>query len=113
MALNRVAGMLVLIPAALVCPAVFAAGASYFRDVRPVIQRQCQGCHQPNLKSSNLDLTTYAGFKTGGKHGPSTSTIVKYLSGESKPQMPLGQPPLPPETIELFHTWIAAGAKDD
>jgi WD40 repeat protein len=78
-----------------------------------VIQRQCQGCHQPNLKSSNLDLTSYDGFKTGGKRGPAATTVVKYLTGENKPQMPLGQPPLPPESIELFRTWIAAGAKDD
>ena len=90
-----------------------AADVSYFRDIQPVIQRQCQGCHQPNLKSSNLDLTTYLGFKTGGKHGPTASTVVKYLTGETKPQMPLGLPPLPAESIELFRTWIAAGAKDD
>src|SRR3984893_1703591 len=113
MALNRVAGMLVLIPAALVCPAVFAAGASYFRDVRPIIQRQCQGCHQPNLKSSNLDLTTYEGLAAGGKRGPALGLLVKYLTGETKPQMPLGMPPLPPEQIELVRNWVAAGGKDD
>jgi len=66
-----------------------AADPSYFRDVRPVLQRQCQGCHQPNLKSSNLDLTTYEGLAAGGKHGPGLNFIVKYLTGEMKPQMPL------------------------
>ena len=71
-----------------------AADPSYFRDVRPVLQRQCQGCHQPNLKSSDLDLTTYEGLAAGGKHGPGLPLIVKYLTGEMKPQMPLGQPPL-------------------
>jgi WD40 repeat protein len=90
-----------------------AADPSYFRDVRPVLQRQCQGCHQPNLKSSNLDLTTYEGLAAGGKHGPGLAILVKYLTGESKPQMPLGQPPLPPESIEVVRSWIAAGAKDD
>ena len=38
---------------------------------------------------------------------------MKYLTGEMKPQMPVGQPPLPPEQIELVRNWIAAGAKDD
>ena len=90
-----------------------AADVSYFRDIQPVIQRQCQGCHQPNLKSSNLDLTSYDGFKAGGKRGPAFATVLKYLTGENKPQMPLGQPALPPESIELFRAWIAAGAKDD
>ena len=35
-------------------------------EIRPILQRQCQGCHQPNLKSSNLDLTTYEGLAAGG-----------------------------------------------
>jgi WD40 repeat protein len=30
-----------------------------------------------------------------------------------KPQMPLGQPPLAPEQIDLVRNWIAAGGKDD
>jgi WD40 repeat protein len=91
----------------------FAADVSYFRDVRPIIQRTCQGCHQPNVKSSGLDLTSYEGLMTGGKRGPATSTIVNYLTGEIKPQMPLGQPPLPPDQIELVRAWVKAGAKDD
>jgi WD40 repeat protein len=90
-----------------------AADPSYFRDVRPVLERQCQGCHQPNLKSSGLDLTTYEGLSAGGKHGPGPGVIVKYLTGEAKPQMPLGQPPLAAAEIELVRGWIAAGAKDD
>jgi WD40 repeat protein len=90
-----------------------AAEPSYFREIRPVLQRQCQGCHQPNLKSSNLDLTTYEGLKAGGKRGPALGLLVQYLTGESKPQMPLGMPPLPTEQVELVRNWVAAGGKDD
>ncbi len=90
-----------------------AAEPSYFREIRPILQRQCQGCHQPNLKSSNLDLTTYEGVKAGGKRGPAFGLLVQYLTGEMKPQMPLGMPPLPAEQIDLVRTWVAAGAKDD
>jgi WD40 repeat protein/mono/diheme cytochrome c family protein len=90
-----------------------AADPGYFRDIKPLLQRNCQGCHQPNLKSSDLDLTTYEGFAKGGKHGPAAASIVKYITGEMKPQMPLGQPPLPAEQIELVRAWVAAGAKDD
>ena len=79
---------------------LWAADPSYFRDVRPILQRQCQGCHQPNLKSSNLDLTTYQGLKEGGKRGTAFPLLVSFLTGEMKPQMPLGQPPLTPEQIE-------------
>jgi WD40 repeat protein len=90
-----------------------AADPSYVRDIRPILQRQCQGCHQPNLKSSNLDLTTYQGLKEGGKRGTAFPLLVSFLTGEMKPQMPLGQSPLAPEQIELVRNWIAAGAKDD
>jgi WD40 repeat protein/mono/diheme cytochrome c family protein len=90
-----------------------AADPSYSRDVRPVLQRQCQGCHQPNLKSSGLDLTTYEGLAAGGKHGPAIPIILKYVTGEMKPQMPLGQPALAAESIDAIRKWIDAGAKDD
>jgi WD40 repeat protein len=90
-----------------------AAEPGYFREIRPVLQHNCQGCHQPNLKSSNLDLTTYDGIKAGGKRGPAFGLLVQYLTGEMKPQMPLGMPPLPADQIDLIRTWVAAGAKDD
>src|SRR6185369_10226837 len=101
--------------AAVACfaPGLSAAEPSYYREVRPVLQRNCQGCHQPNLKSSDLDLTSYQGLAAGGKHGAGPGVIAKYLSGEMKPQMPLGQPPLPAEQIELVRNWVSAGAKDD
>jgi WD40 repeat protein/mono/diheme cytochrome c family protein len=106
--------------AALILSAAKAADPSYSRDVRPILQRSCQGCHQPNLKSSDLDLTTFAGLTAGGKRGaalragaPEESAIVRYITGELKPQMPPGQPALPAEQIALVKAWIAAGAKDD
>lgn len=106
-----------------VCLFVSIAGAaevSYQRDIVPVLQRACQGCHQPNTKSSDLDLTTFAGLSAGGKRGPSAkpgapseSLLVKYINGDAKPRMPLGQPPLPPADVDLIRRWIAEGAKDD
>jgi WD40 repeat protein len=95
-------------------------GASYFRDVRPILQRQCQGCHQPSVRSSGLDLTTFDGFAKGGKHGPAfradapaESLIVKYVKGELQPVMPLGGTPLAAEQIASIVSWISAGAKND
>ena len=90
-----------------------AAQPSYFREIRPMLQHNCQGCHQPNLKSSNLDLTAYESLKAGGKHGPAFGLLVQYLTGELKPQMPLGMPPLTADQIDLVRSWVAAGAKDD
>ncbi|HYO84539.1 MAG TPA: c-type cytochrome domain-containing protein [Bryobacteraceae bacterium] len=101
-------------------PSSRAAEPSFTRDVRPLLQRSCQGCHQPNLKMSGLDLTTYSGLVAGGKRGtgvkaaaPAESLILKYINGDIKPQMPIGQPALPADQIAVVRDWIAAGAKDD
>ena len=100
---------------ALFAGAAFAQAPGYFRDIRPILQRSCQGCHQPAMKqaSGNLDLTTYEGFKAGGNKGPAFNRVVAYLKGDVQPRMPLGQPPLPDDQIDLVRRWIAAGAADD
>lgn len=99
---------------------VLAADSSYFRDVRPILQRQCQGCHQPGSASSGLDLTTFEGFSKGGKHGPAfkagaaaDSVVLKYVKGEAQPAMPLGGTALSKDQIDAIAAWITAGAKDD
>ena len=95
-------------------------GASFHRDIRPILQKQCSGCHHPGGASGGLDLTTYAAFKAGGGRGAAfvageadESLTMKYLLAVVRPQMPLGRPPLPQEQIELFRDWIRGGAHDD
>jgi mono/diheme cytochrome c family protein len=97
-----------------------ASPASYYKDVRPILQRSCQGCHQPSTKSGGLLLTTYEGFMAGGDKGkvltprqPGKSLVIAYLTGEAKPQMPFGGSPLSAEQIDLVRRWIAEGAPDD
>lgn len=97
-----------------------APGVSYFREIRPTIQRTCQGCHQPAMKYGGLDLTRYEGLVAGGNKGPAVkpgspeeSLILAYIKGERQPRMPFGSPPLADDQIELFRRWIAGGAKDD
>ncbi len=97
-----------------------AAAVSYFKDIRPILQRTCQGCHQPATKSGDLILTTYESFMTGGAKGkvvlpgqPDQSLVIGYLKGDIQPQMPYGGAPLASEQLDLFRRWIAAGAKDD
>ncbi|MBY0373696.1 MAG: hypothetical protein K2Q23_06855, partial [Bryobacteraceae bacterium] len=106
----------------LVCAAQVAAAAepSFYADVRPILQKNCAGCHQPSAKASDLDLTSYAGFKAGGKRGPAfvagdaaSSLTLQYLTGAMKPSMPLGQPRLPDSEVEIVRAWIQRGAKDD
>jgi WD40 repeat protein len=97
-----------------------AAAPSYSRDIRPILQKNCQGCHQPASKMSDLDLTTFEGFSKGGKRGPAfvaqrpdESVVVRYLTAALQPRMPLGEAPLPDTEIELVRNWIRDGAKND
>jgi Tol biopolymer transport system component len=125
---SRAAHALPLVPLATVLATVFATGlagqptpVSYYNDIRPVVQRSCQGCHHAGAKMSGLVLTEYEGILQGGqKHGaavrpgaPEESPILAYLSGKSEPRMPMGGEPLPAEQIELLRLWIEQGATDD
>lgn len=100
--------------------ATYAAEPSFTKDVQPILQRSCQGCHAPNMKQSDLDVTTFAALAAGGKKGPAIkpgapadSLLLKYVAGELQPRMPMGQPALPPGQVEVLRSWIAAGAKND
>ncbi|WP_051670691.1 c-type cytochrome domain-containing protein [Bryobacter aggregatus] len=104
----------------LLSTATMAAAPSYYRDVRPLLQKNCAGCHQPSAKASGLDLTSYAAFAAGGKKGPAfaagkadESLTIQYLTGAAQPRMPLGVAPLSPADVQVFRDWIQAGAKDD
>ena len=97
-----------------------AATPSYYRDVRPILEKNCTSCHQPAAKQSELDLTTYARFQAGGKRGaaflagsPEESLVIKFITGAVKPSMPFGQPLLAAGDAAIIRDWIASGARDD
>ena len=93
---------------------------SYSREIWPLIQRNCQGCHQPAFKKGYLDLTSYEAFEKGGMSGPvfvprepGESLLLAHLTGDQQPRMPMEQDPLSNEEIEMFRKWIEQGAEDD
>lgn len=92
---------------------------SFYRQVRPIVQRHCSGCHQASKSGGKLIVTDFASFQKGGESGaswvaqkPDDSLVVQYISGE-KPEMPRGAEPLLAKQVELIRQWIAQGAKDD
>jgi hypothetical protein len=106
--------------ALLVSSPLAARDVSYSKDIKPIIQRSCQGCHQPATKMGGLVLTEYDEITKGGQKGPifvagspDTSRVVGMLSGKVEPLMPMGGKALPGEEIELFRLWVEQGAKDD
>src|SRR5437868_1960914 len=98
-------------------PPGFVAGpVSFYRQVRPILQRHCTGCHQPAKAGGKLVLTSYAAAKTGGEQGvgfeagkPDESLLIEFISGE-KPAMPKNAPPLTTDQISAITRWIAEGA---
>lgn len=112
---------------ALASRAIFAADdarpadakVSYYRHVRPILQRHCSGCHQPAKQGGKLQLISFELFHKGGENGPSfvvgkpdESLIVQYISGQ-KPEMPLNAEPLTSKQVDTIRNWIAQGATDD
>ncbi len=101
-------------------PLLGAEDPSYLRDVRPILDQNCTSCHQPASKQSDLDLTTYAGFQSGGKRGPAfvpgspeQSVVIQFITAALKPSMPFGQPALAANDVATIRDWIKAGARDD
>jgi len=93
---------------------------SFHREIKPILARQCLGCHQGASRQAELSLASVKDIEAGGRKGaalaagaPEKSLIVSYITGESKPQMPFGGKPLPDDQIELIRRWIREGAKDD
>jgi WD40 repeat protein len=98
---------------------VATGSVSFYRQVRPILQRNCTGCHQPAKAGGKLILTSYAGTRAGGEQGvgfepgkPDDSLLVEFISGE-KPAMPKNAPPLSKDQVALISRWITEGAKDD
>lgn len=92
---------------------------SFYRNVRPILQRQCSGCHFAGKKEGKLQVTSFADVLAGGESGagivpgkPDDSLIVSYISGE-KPEMPRNAEPLSAEQVGTIRRWIAQGAVND
>jgi len=92
---------------------------SYYNDLVPVMKRSCTGCHHPGKLKGELDVTTYAAFLKGGKHGagfksgePTNSMIIEEISGD-EPSMPKEGDALSKAEVALFTRWILEGARDD
>jgi mono/diheme cytochrome c family protein len=105
-------------------PAAKPAGpVSYYRDVRPIFQQYCQGCHQPAKPLGGFVMTEHADlFKKGDRDQPGVvagkpeqSFLIEQITAKDgkKPAMPRGRDPLTDAQVALIRRWIAEGAKDD
>lgn len=95
---------------------------SYWKQVRPLFQAHCQGCHQPAKEKGGYVMTDFGRLLAGGEsgeravipHQPTKSPLVEAITlFEGEADMPKGKPALPDNEVALIARWIAEGAVDD
>lgn len=108
-------------------PPARRASPTYAHDIRPILQARCVVCHNHETLSTlttsgGLDLGSYEMLLKGvvtkeggrsiltGSKAPGAALIDRLCTTSPTRLMPRGGPPLPPDQIELFKKWIAAGA---
>ncbi len=90
------------------------ASVSFEKEIKPIFEQHCAGCHNPKNDKSGLSLDTPESILLGGsKSGPAAkqgksaeSPLILYMRGTKKPRMPFSGPPLPDNQIGLVAKWI-------
>jgi WD40 repeat protein len=95
---------------------------SYYREIRPILQANCQGCHQPAKAKGGYVMTNFKGLLSGGETEgkavvpvhPDKSSILKMVTPQNgEARMPKGKSPLMEREVSLIGAWIEQGALDD
>ncbi len=103
-------------------PANAADQVSFYKDIRPIFQAHCQGCHQPAKASGDYVMTTFDRLTKGGESEeaaivpgkPASSYLLDQITpAGDKAEMPKGKKPLAESEVALIRRWIEQGAKDD
>ena len=101
----------------LLCAGYALAQQNLAQQAYAIFKQNCLGCHgQFGTFTEELVIEYTALIDTGVvlPGNPQDSEFYRRLleNAIEKPQMPLGQPPLPPEAIDTIRQWIEAGAPD-
>jgi WD40 repeat protein/mono/diheme cytochrome c family protein len=102
-----------------------AKPVSYYKQIRPIFQAQCHGCHQPAKPKGGYVMTDFEKLLAGGDSAakgetaivpkdPEKSLLLQQITPvQGEAEMPEKKPPLPDTDIALVKRWIAEGAVDD
>ena len=94
-----------------------SAQSQIAQDAYAIFQQNCLICHGPDGAYRETLLMEHAALIQNGTvvpENPDASELYKRLLGptENGAQMPLGQQPIPPQSIETIRNWILSGAPD-
>jgi hypothetical protein len=91
-------------------------GVFFSREVQPILQKRCLGCHGIGNQLAHLSLTSREHALKGGNRGPglvpgdaAKSLLYQFVSGARAPQMPPAGK-LPAVEIAVLKRWIDGGA---
>jgi len=79
----------------------------FVREVRPLLQEHCFGCHSGAAAQGKLDLSAPADLARVVKAG----TLYQAVAHTGPVRMPLGKPQLPAAALAKIAGWIRAGAE--
>ena len=96
---------------------IVSAQSQLAQDTYAIFEGSCLICHGADGAYRETLLMEHDALIGGGTvvpGNPNASELYKRLLGntENGVQMPFGQPPLPPQSIEAIRRWIVAGAPD-
>src|SRR6185436_3131019 len=103
-------------------PDAASAKISFDRQIRPIFQGVCIGCHQPAKAKGDYSMMSREKMLAAGESKlpaivpgqPDKSNLVKLITPDKgEAEMPKGKKALSPVEIELVRKWIAEGAVDD
>lgn len=90
------------------------------RDIRPILNQKCIGCHGGVKKGGGVSLQFEADIRVPGKSGkipivpgdPAKSELVHRLTtADHDERMPKEKPPLDPAQVQLIERWVKQGAR--
>lgn len=96
--------------------------ASYFKEIRPIFQQNCQGCHQPAKAGGGYIMTDFAELLKPGETGkpgivpgkPEKSFLLDEIRiKDGQHEMPKNRDALTAKQFAQIERWIKEGAKDD
>lgn len=96
-------------------------GVSFTKDVAPLINEKCVGCHGATGQSGGLRLDNFAGWIKGGRSGqlltagsPQQSLLLfRMATSDTSIRMPKEEDPIDREKLAIVANWISQGARFD
>jgi hypothetical protein len=95
------------------------ATIDYQQRVHTILAAKCLSCHSAERRSGGLSLAAYADTLEGGRSGAAVrpgdsagSLLVRRITGDTPPPMPLGREALSAGEIATIRAWIDEGARE-